>query len=74
MINDILRISGFLTPIMPRVVVFGLKAVESVEVTHGIRQIGSIECQAIARNEVLRVVVDSENTMVFCCVRSLHVN
>ena len=74
MIDDKLRISGFLTPIMPRVVGFGLKAIESVEVTHGIRQIGSIESQTIARNEVLRVVVNAENTMVFCCVRSLHVN
>ena len=58
---------------MPRRVVLRLIAVETVEVAHSVRQIGRIERETIAGDEVLGVIVETEYTVVFGRVRTLKI-
>ena len=74
MVNDVLRVLGqFVGPIMPVIVIAGLITVKAVEIAHSVRQIGSIQRQAITRNEIFRVIVETENTMVFGGISRLQI-
>ena len=61
----------FLRPIVPSIVILRLIAVKAVKVAHRVRQIRRIQCQTITRNEILRVVVKTEDSVVFRRVRRL---
>ena len=51
-------------PLMQRLIINRLIAIEPVEVAHRIRLIGGIEGQTMLRNQVLTIIVHTEDTIV----------
>ena len=64
---------GLFLPEMPVGMVEGLESVESVEVAHGVRQIGGVEREAVSGNEVFGVVVEAENAVVLGGIGGLEI-
>ena len=51
-----------------------LITIETIEIAHGIRLIRSIKSQTMIGNQILTIIINTENTIALSCISSLSIN